>query len=170
MQLKDILAFKNNGILNLDNCLVINGFTEEEVQALLPVIEESGYKSMIIDCKFTVDPNHSFESNAIFFIYSIQTMRETIIANPDTVFLLMNFNQFYMNEATKVLERSNPKFLLWYLSYNLPFNPIMYINRNENAQHYGLVNINGATTILKSYERGIEEIEKIYQEYLKQRE
>ena len=170
MKIDEILTFKSKGILNLDNCLVINDFDRKDVESLFPIIQESGYKSQIIDCNFAIDPNYTFESNATFFIYSVQMMRETIIKHPDTVFLLMNFNAFYKNTATEILAKSNPKFLLWYLSYNLPFNPIMYINKRENAQQYGLVNINGSAAILKSYERGLEEIDKIYQEYLNQKE
>lgn len=171
MNLPEVLKLKSSGILNLDNLVVVNWFSDEEIQTLKDYIEEKyNYQCQVVELNLDIVPGDSFETTLVSFTLQLQKLRDKIVSSND-FFIFKDFYQFYKNDLTPLVEKSNPQYLIWYLSYTPTFNPIMFINKNENASHYGLVNIfnENGKSLISNFERGLEEIGKIYKEYVNQK-
>lgn len=170
MRLSEIMLLKQKGIIDMDNVIVVNNFEDEEVNSLAEYIEQ---KNPNIKCEvlpkndYSPLPQESVETSATRFLYELQKVRDHIIQHRDTLFLYQNFNDFYKNEITEILNKSNPSFLVWYLNYLPTFHPIMYINKRDTEGHYGLINIYGdkpGFVLTESFEKGLEEMDQILKE------
>ena len=161
MNIKEALQLKIQGIIDLDNCIFINRFTDQDIENLKVIIEKEGIKCKILDFSkcLVAGSRETLETTAIRYIYTIQRYTD-IIMHSNRLFLIKDIYLFYNNYITEFLRKTNPAFLCWYLSYNTSCHPIMILDTSTNANNYGLINIT-TKDILNGYQRGLKELENL---------
>lgn len=140
--LQRALELKRKGIIPLDNFIYLNGFTAEEVGTFAERVEkEFGMKTEIRDIEkivSNIDPKQSHETNATRFIYEMQQLRDEVISS-NSFFIICNIESYYSNSIVNLLKTCNISFLVWYISFNPSFYPLLTINRNEEEVKVGLI-------------------------------
>lgn len=138
--LKEALKLRSQGIIAVYNYIVANGLSDKKIEELKAYIEDQGIKTHIIDIEDIVqkvDYNASFETDAMKFLYEFQKIKDKVIASGD-FFILRNLNKLYDNTITEALKKSNVQFLVWYVSFQPSFCPIMTLSGKDGLK-FGVI-------------------------------
>lgn len=170
MDLLQVLKLKTEGILNIDNCIFVSDFTDEEILPLknkiLTKYPELKVEEIIFNFKDIKD-KESPRTSAIRYLLQVEQACDTIMTNLDTIYLVRDLKGFYNNQVIEILKKVNQNFLLWLISTQLGFNPIMSIFKNENDHREALINIHSTNSkIVSAFDEGLKAITETVEEAL----
>lgn len=163
MNIQEALDLKVKGILNLDNCICVDNFTEKQVQLLKSYLIQQKQEVIVLNCnKLFTETTASMESSAIKYLYILQKYLD-IILRSNKLYLIQDIHKFYDNNIINSLQKTNPAFVCWFLAFNYNCNPIMFLNTKPTSTNKGLINVIAKEDIVEAFNKGLEKLENIIQ-------
>ena len=160
LKIENVLQFKIKGIMNLDNAILVDNYTDEEVKKFAEDLKTRlGLPVSIYKYHGQEQGPHSIETLALLNLNEVQILSDVVLG-ADGIVIISNLHKYYKNKLIEILAKSNPSFLIWYMTYQIQFNPIMHLDKLENQFHIGPFSIEKESNLMTAYDKGMIEIER----------